>query len=88
MNILNSGSRVRETYVVDVTSHERVSGHRVAAGTACKVARLEQLKARRAHSRERFDVWTEVATKGNRGESAVGVASLGRRMINDQERTQ
>ena len=30
---------------------------------ACRMARLEQLKARRARSRKRFDFWTAVATQ-------------------------
>ena len=35
--------------------------------TACKMARLEQLKARRARSRKRFDFWTAVATQMQQG---------------------
>ncbi len=35
--------------------------------TACKIARLEQLKARRARSRKRFDFWTAVATQMQQG---------------------
>jgi len=31
--------------------------------TACKMARLEQLKARHARSRKRFDYWTAIETQ-------------------------
>ena len=35
--------------------------------TACKMAGLEQLKARGARSRKRFDFWTAVATQMEQG---------------------
>jgi len=40
--------------------------------TACKMARLERLKAYRVHSRKRFDFWTAVG-------DADGTGALGQR---------
>ena len=66
----------RERTLIDVESMSRrmsVSAvisllrDRHGEATACKMARLEQLKARRARSRKRFDFWTAVATQMQQG---------------------